>query len=527
MAIIAKFTRTLPAPSATISGGFVFLLSAGWFTDADQGAAGSPIDGGANSLANGGGDMQIFSDTATTTQLPIEVVSFVTGGSPVAQVWVRTPSYTAGDTITIGKDDTQTAQPAVGAVFGRDATWVDFKLVCHFEEGAAGSYVDSSGNQPDGAITLGSITTQQGVTGTEIIFNGGSTVGWNVNSDLESQADLLLSVLCSPTDNLANQLCGNFNGDAGSNTNDVRIDAAGAESGNPRFLTTHQVGANSSAQIGASWVNGDNIWYNYKYEGSVESKIIMDGTVRATTAQTGSMGGGTADFVLGSKSGSSDRYVGSVAELRMATTLPSDDVSLSEYTNQSDPDNFGTSSEYILVGGSGITVTPDTLNSISVSLDPGVVFNSALSLTPLTVNSNSITLDPSITFAASLELTPDTINSSSISLDPFVQFGGTLDLTPAVLNTLSVALNPAIEFTSALVVTPQTLNSSSISVDPSIEFKSVINLTPDTLNSLSISLNPLITTGAVQTIGVVTAGFADDLYSVKYKLSGITVNFKE
>ena len=110
MAIDAKFTRTLPAPTATISNGFVFLLSAGWFTDADLGVAGSPIDGGVNSIANGGGDMQVFSDTAATTRLPIEVVSFVTGGIPEAQVWVRTPSYTSGDTITIGRDDTQTIQ---------------------------------------------------------------------------------------------------------------------------------------------------------------------------------------------------------------------------------------------------------------------------------------------------------------------------------------------------------------------------------------------------------------------------------
>lgn len=175
----------------------------------------------------------------------------------------------------------------------------------------------------------------------------------------------------------------------------------------------------------------------------------------------------------------------------------------------------------------GVTVTPDTLNSLSISLDPAIAFNSALVLTPSTVNSNSISLNPSITFTASLELTPNTINSSSISLDPVIQFGGTLDLTPNVLNTSSVVLNPTIEFTSALVVSPQTLNSASISIDPLIEFKAVINLTPDTLNTSSVSLNPTITTGAVQSIGTVTAGFADDLYSVKYKLSGITVNFKE
>tara|TARA_R110000850_G_C9875366_1_gene457458 strand:- start:495 stop:728 length:234 start_codon:yes stop_codon:yes gene_type:complete len=77
------------------------------------------------------------------------------------------------------------------------------------------------------------------------------------------------------------------------------------------------------------------------------------------------------------------------------------------------------------------------------------------------------------------------------------------------------------------VVAPQTINSSSIAINPSIEFKSLISLIPLTGNSLSITLSPGLNYGKVQTIGTVTAGFADDKYSVKYKLSGITVNFKE
>ena len=34
------------------------------------------------------------------------------------------------------------------------------------------------------------------------------------------------------------------------------------------------------------------------------------------------------------------------------------------------------------------------------------------------------------------------------------------------------------------------------------------------------------TWGAAQSVGTVTAGFAANLYSVKYQLSGVTVNFK-
>lgn len=174
-----------------------------------------------------------------------------------------------------------------------------------------------------------------------------------------------------------------------------------------------------------------------------------------------------------------------------------------------------------------LQLTPSTINSSSISLDPVIEFNSLLTLSPNTVNSDSVSLNPTILFSGALELSPSVINSSSVGLNPDIQFSSSLNLSPSTINSISVALNPIIEYTSALVLSPQTINSASVSIDPLIEFKSVINLTPGVINSLSVALPPNITTGEVQKIGTVTAGFADDLYSVKYKLSGITVNFKE
>ena len=140
MAILQTFTRTLPTPSATHSG-FVFLLSTGWFTQADGIPRGSPIDGGTYSIANGGGDLQAYSDEACTVRVPVEVVEFVTGGTPSAQVWVRLSSYATGDKITIAKDSVQTVQPAVTDTYGRNAVWVDYLGVYHLYD-----YTDSSGN---------------------------------------------------------------------------------------------------------------------------------------------------------------------------------------------------------------------------------------------------------------------------------------------------------------------------------------------------------------------------------------------
>ncbi len=176
---------------------------------------------------------------------------------------------------------------------------------------------------------------------------------------------------------------------------------------------------------------------------------------------------------------------------------------------------------------STLELAPTEVNSSSISLDPIIDFTSSLSLNPGETNTSSIALNPTILFAGVIELNPDAVNSSSVSLDPLIQFSSSLNLSPSTVDSLSIALNPIIEYTSALIINPQEVNSASISLDPLIEFKSVINLTPETVNSLSASVNPFISIGERQIIGTVTAGFKDDEISVKYKILGITVNFKE
>ncbi|MCP5003440.1 MAG: hypothetical protein GY941_05730, partial [Planctomycetes bacterium] len=54
------------------------------------------IDGTANAFANGGGDLVAYTSSAKTTQLPVEVVSFVSSGTPSAEVWVKIPTAATG-----------------------------------------------------------------------------------------------------------------------------------------------------------------------------------------------------------------------------------------------------------------------------------------------------------------------------------------------------------------------------------------------------------------------------------------------
>ena len=127
---------------------------------------------------------------------------------------------------------------------------------------------------------------------------------------------------------------------------------------------------------------------------------------------------------------------------------------------------------------------------------------------------------------ADFNFTTTTATKSIVLFVGAVSSGSAIELTPTNINSNSQSFNPVIQYASLLSLTPSVVNSNSDSLDPLVEYKAVINITSQLINSASVSLNPSISTGATQDVGTVTAGFAADLYSVKYQLSNITVNFK-
>ncbi len=189
--------------------------------------------------------------------------------------------------------------------------------------------------------------------------------------------------------------------------------------------------------------------------------------------------------------------------------------------------NFpGDNSQWVLVGGGGISITPNTINSASVSNNPVIAFNSVLNLTPNAINSLSIANNPSIQFNSVVNISPATIDSASVSNDPIVSFSAVLNITPQAIDSASLSNNPTIVFNNPLNIAPSSIDSLSVSNNPVIEFKSIINVLPQAIDSLSVSINPFISFGVVQTIGNVTASFKDSGISVKYEEDKITVNFK-
>lgn len=131
------FTRTLPTITGSHSD-FPVALTNGSFPTA-------AIDGGASSILNGGGNLRAYTDDTKTTQLPVEIVSFVTGGTPDIQVRVKVPTAATGNTVYIEADTVAIAQPAVTDTYGRNAVWTSrFEYVDHMENTVA---TDASGQQ--------------------------------------------------------------------------------------------------------------------------------------------------------------------------------------------------------------------------------------------------------------------------------------------------------------------------------------------------------------------------------------------
>tara|TARA_R110002020_G_scaffold121837_2_gene276898 strand:- start:4617 stop:6071 length:1455 start_codon:yes stop_codon:yes gene_type:complete len=390
MAIDAKFTRTLPAPTATISNGFVFLLSAGWFTDADLGVAGSPIDGGVNSIANGGGDMQVFSDTAATTRLPIEVVSFVTGGIPEAQVWVRTPSYTSGDTITIGRDDTQTIQPAVGAAFGRNSVWVDYEVVCHHETITP---IDSTGNTT--LTTSGTLVQVTGAIGEANTFNGDSV---DTGEELTNPVNFTLQSWKKGTVS-DRKIAHLHNGSSTSGSH--YIDQRG---GSLRFVVDNT----GSGVVVGSAINANDVLMHGVYDSGV-ALLYEDGALSNSRSYT-KTSTGLDKLSIGSFNNSAEFFTGDLDETRLRySALAASHVS-SEHSNQFDPDNFGTSSEWVLVGGDGISGTiTQTISSFTQSLagtivnptTTGTINQTTQSFTQAAIGTSLLNITGTITQSAS------------------------------------------------------------------------------------------------------------------------------
>ncbi len=373
----------------------------------------SALDGGLLSCLNGGGDWALATDIKGINQLPLEIVTCVTNAVPANtefESYTRFPTYASGSRSAYAFwNRAGQSQPIPSAAFGSEAVWQDNESAWHLDD-----LTDSAGNATS-LTTVGSPTTVDGVVGDGKRF--------------ASNPDYLYTSTVGVVEN---------------------------DSFNISFWYKRQTGDELSNGTAIGIADNSSPFGNYGIELSKDDA--------------------TDTLILSAFSRDIDNNADEI--MRLSGVLEGDSVFISLNQSSTGTSGFGIHAGSVQSGTSTrrlFGTTPDRLS-----------FNRLMDSSP---NAGSL-------------MVLDEIRLTSA--------GNTKSSDRAELEYDNQS-NPATFWTAGTVFVPG---------------GSPLQITPLTINSSSIALNPIVTFEQSQKIGNITASFADDLYSVKYKLSAITVNFK-
>ena len=343
---------------------FIWFFTEQNFIDANNEAA---IDGTANSILNGGLNLRCYTDDTKTTQLAIQVVKFVTGGTPSVEVWGISSSLDVGDTVYIEADDTATAQPAVTDTFGRNAVWAFYDGVWHLGE-SSGDFIDSTGNGWD--ITPSSETgitrsatgktgncidldaTQIGATQLEVAT--GSDATWN-----DAHTKTIMQAWVSR--------------DSDESGPNVILETGGINNGeaiyyrngpNTLHFGTSQNGNNLELDSTTTMGEFSSFFMVHGVYDAGSQSLYTNGTLEDTGTNGTQIPAASSESSLGcegaSMTGAADPgnpWSGRLNEIRRARDSRSSDYIAAEYNNQNDSGAFWTTSAWADAGGSGVSIT--------------------------------------------------------------------------------------------------------------------------------------------------------------------------
>jgi len=299
------------------------------------------LDGGVNSALNGGGDVRFSEDASGAVQLSCEVVSFITGGTPFAEIHVKLPTLNTGaDRIFyVWYKKTGEIQPPVTDPYGRNAVWNDYAFVSH-----------------DGGVT-------DSATGTAMVDDGSGVVAtgpWGGSALTAPRQRVLDASVGDLTTGFTLQSWINGTGNA---TYFSRRDAStqqfqsGYWSGTI-FLNTTGTGTSIfSYNPVAGWEKIDivintpvdvDFYANGVFEANLNRvSITSRPTIPLRIGYRGNGGLGSIGWP----------FAGLIGECRVVNGVLASGWLITEHNNQSSPATFSTAGTPEAVGGGGITLT--------------------------------------------------------------------------------------------------------------------------------------------------------------------------
>ena len=292
--------------------------------------------------------VRCYSDSAKTTELAREIVS-------VEEMHVLVPSLTSSYVLYVDWDGVS-ADYAVTDTYGRNAVWVDYEAVWHFESDAT----DSSGTYSAGTVTGATNGAQQ-------IGNGYDFDGTNDKIDLgritalESKQQITHQMWHSSDLTTDRMLWGTP--DIGSGNG---WEAYYEEATVKVYFAVRSVANRFNYPVTNMTANVPYLWhivYNGTIAGNInrfklyQNATNMSGSGTYTGTIEGTSQTSTGNFVLGERPGGTFDLNGTFDEMRIRLSVLSDNWITTEYNNQSDEAGFwGTWTD--VGGGGGGSPTP-------------------------------------------------------------------------------------------------------------------------------------------------------------------------
>jgi len=360
------------------------------------------IDGSANALTNGGGDLVVYTNASKTTQLPVDVVNFVSGGTPDAEVWVSIPIAATGNTVYIEKSTTQSAQPAPSSTFGSEAVWADYEDVTHDggKTSAKGLTTVITGSPTD--VSDGKFTNAQNF--------GARSDNYRWHTVVTADVEVFTMQSWVRDDDVG--ITVNFSNSYGLNSSN-RVGFGRFTLGDANHYDA--VNSHDTSTTNINTTNWESITSVYDFP--TERLLYVSGVEVKSDTTISSMGTGRNLFMQGGMpAGSSAGWEGDTCESRLRFSILSPDWLLMEYNNQNASTAWGTLGAWAdSGGGSDIEIAiAQTLNSFTQSIQLTEISDHEMDITQ---NLNSFTQSIQLTEVSDLDINiAQTLNAFTQSI---------------------------------------------------------------------------------------------------------------
>jgi hypothetical protein len=452
---------------------------------------------------NGGGDLRVCENSDGSNQLPLQVVSFVTGTSKAA-LWTRFGSFATGQSLWLFYDKAGEIQPAVGASFGRDAVWVDYLAVLNLQEPVnttADGYVDSTGNGYDGTGVSMSLPTVSANFGTAQDFDGSGDliqIPEALTDAMGTNNTFVMSAWVNLDNTSGNQA---VIGASRSFRKNYFIEAKTSNyiamigTGNNSDET-----ANSGGAIASQWQLLHSTW-----DGSTLSLYVDGALLDSITSTEISRTSDSRETAIGSVSGQSgnegDFLDGQVHSVRFSNVVTgwSANKIATEESNQSAPASFWTTGTPENTVSGGIVIAPASIASAESFGTPTITTGVVL-IDPVAIPTQENVGTPTISSGVTI-ISPPAIASQESVGEPIVTPQGVV-IQPVVIATEESVGAPTL-VTGVVIVIPDGISTEEAVGDPVIQLI-LQQIFPDEILTEEFVGQPAVLGGAVIAIPVLS-----------------------